>query len=188
MFSNGLRVAEIPDVNATGVLTRSGWAGWAASEDPASVGRQVFRAQCASCHTIDGYQGIRQALPTVAEFRAVAAGDGGEVYAAECAACHGDVSADEMREMLPTVEEIDVDREMIEDLNAGMIYASLFQLAEMGESYEVADHTRMIDTSEFPYPYMPPFVGTEDELEALAAYLASLVADRPEQLAMKGGQ
>jgi hypothetical protein len=31
-------------------------------------------------------------------------------------------------------------------------------------------------------------VGNEDEMEALAAYLASLVDDRPEQLAMKGGQ
>ena len=188
MFSNGLRVAEIPDVNASGVLARSGWAGLAAAEDPASVGRQVFRAQCASCHTIDGYQGIRQALPTVAEFRAVAAGDGGAVYRAECAACHSDVSADEMREMLPTAEEVDADREMIAELNAGMIYGTLLELAEMGEVYEGADHSRMIDTSEFAHPYMPPFVGNEDEMEALAAYLASLVDDRPEQLAMKGGQ
>ncbi len=188
MFSNGLRVAEIQDVNASGVLARSGWAGWAASEDPASTGRQVFRAQCASCHTIDGYQGIRQALPTVAEFRAVAAEDGAAVYEAECAACHGDVSADEMREMLPTPEEVDADREMIAELNYGMISGTLVRLSEMGEAYASADHSRMIDTSGFDSPYMPPFVGTEEEMEALAAYLASLVDDGPELLAMKGGQ
>jgi len=188
IFSNGLRVADIPDVNASGVLARSGWAGLAAVEDPASTGRQVFRAQCASCHTIDGYLGIRQLLPTVAEFRAVAAGEGTAVYRAECAACHTDVSADEMGEMLPSPEEIDADREMIAELNSGMIYGTLVRLAEMGEGYEAADHTHMIDTSGFDYPYMPPFVGNEGEMEALAAYLAGLVDDRPEQLAMKGGQ
>jgi cytochrome c1 len=46
----------------------------------------------------------------------------------------------------------------------------------------------MIDTRAFQTPYMPPFVGTEDELEALAAYLDSLVTERKPQLALKGGE
>ncbi len=191
MFSNGLTVAEISKINTGGVLAKSGWAGWAAAADPASTGRQVFRAQCSSCHTIDGYQSIRETLPTVGEFRAVAADDpagtGSVVFQAECAGCHPETSFDEMREMLPTPDEIDSDREMIRDLNLGMIYGTVARLAEMGEVYSNADHSQMIDTSQFDSPYMPPFVGTEEEMEALVEYLASLVHDEPERMAMKGG-
>lgn len=192
MFSNGLRVAEITHINANGVLQKSGWAALAAAADPQTTGRQVFRAQCSSCHTVDGYQSIRRVLPTVAEFRAVSAddpaGSGQLVFSAECASCHRDVSFDEMREMLPTPDEIDGDREMISDLNHGMIYGTLARLSEMGESYAEADQSVMIDTSQFDSPYMPPFVGTEEEMEALAEYLAGLVIDRSERVAMKGGQ
>jgi hypothetical protein len=47
----------------------------------------------------------------------------------------------------------------------------------------------MIQTQDFSHPYMPPFVGTFDELEALAAYLASLDQGDREQMARKeGGQ
>lgn len=191
LFSNGLGVGEISQINSGGVLAKSGWAGLAAAADPATTGRQVFRAQCASCHTIDGYQSIRRVLPTVDEFRAVSANDpagtGQVVYQAECAACHGEVSFDEMREMLPSPDEIDADPEMIRDLNHGMIYGTLARLAEMGEVYSASDHTRMIDTSQFDSPYMPPFVGTEDEMEALADYLADLVNDTNQRMAMKGG-
>jgi len=192
MFSNGVRVAEISQVNEVGVLATSGWAGLAAAADPATTGRQVFRAECASCHTIDGYQSIRRALPTVAEFRAVAADDppgtGLATFRTECAACHRDVSFDEMREMLPTPDEIDADPGMIRDLNRGMIDGTLVRLADMGAVYSGADQTQMIDTGQFDSPYMPPFVGTEDEMEALAGYLASLVSDDPERMATKGGQ
>ncbi len=191
MFSNGLRVAEISQINTGGVLAKSGWAGLAAAADPATTGRQVFRAQCASCHTIDGYQSIRQVLPTVNELRAVAAddppGSGPMVFLAQCAACHGDVTAGEMTEMLPTPDEIDADRGMIRDLIQGMIYGTIVRLAEMGEVYSNLDQAQMIDTSQFDSPYMPPFVGTEEEIEALAEYLGDLVDDEPQQIAMKGG-
>jgi mono/diheme cytochrome c family protein len=192
MFSNGLTVDDIADVNAAGVLVASGWAGHAAAADPTSTGRQVFRAQCASCHTMDGYQSIRQTLPTVAEFRAVSAdqppGSAASVYEAECASCHADIGVEEMREMLPSPDEIDADREMIQDLNAGMIYATLAQLAEMGEVYAAHDRSEMVDIGQFDSPYMPPFVGTEEEMEALADYLSGLVNDGVERMAMKGGR
>jgi hypothetical protein len=35
---------------------------------------------------------------------------------------------------------------------------------------------------------MPPFVGTEQELQELAAYLGSLVFDVEPRLAMRGGE
>ncbi len=77
---------------------------------------------------------------------------------------------------------------MIRDLNQGMITATLVELRAMGEAYAAADRTRMIDTSALHSSYMPPFVGTEQELEALAAYLGSLVDDVEPRMAMKGGE
>ena len=191
LFSNGLRVAEIAEVNQRGVLAAAGWAGHAAAADPADTGRQVFRAQCASCHTLDGYQSIREALPSVADALAVAAddpaGSGARAYRAQCAACHRDMSYQDMKGMLPSADEIRGDPEMIRYLNQGMIAAAVVKLRAMGEAYVAADRTRMIDTSGLHAPYMPPLVGTEDEAEALVAYLAGLADDREPRLAMKGG-
>jgi hypothetical protein len=93
-----------------------------------------------------------------------------------------------MKGMLPSADEIRGDPGMIHDLNHGMIIAFLEQLRGMGQAYLEADRTRMIDTGSFPSPYMPPFVGTEEELEALASYLAELVDEREPRLALKGVQ
>jgi mono/diheme cytochrome c family protein len=192
LFSNGLRVAEIAEVNQRGVLAVAGWAGHAAARDPADTGRQVFRAQCASCHTLDGYQSIREALPSVADALAVAAddpaGSGARAYREQCAACHRDVSFDDMKGMLPSPDEIRADSGMIHDLNQGMITATLVELRAMGEAYAAVDRTAMIDTSSLRFPHMPPLVGTEEELEALAGYLGGLIDDREPRVAMHGGE
>ncbi len=47
----------------------------------------------------------------------------------------------------------------------------------------------MIDTAAFYAPYMPPFVGTDAELEALAVYLSALsqAEPSPPRLARSGG-
>jgi mono/diheme cytochrome c family protein len=177
LFSNGLLVSDIPDINDSGVLARTGWAGPAA-EDPVEVGRAVYRTQCTSCHTLDGYQAIRPVLPTVADWVAVVAddpvGSGAAAYGAECAGCHTDVSHQEMVEMLPSAEEITAEPDMVRDLNQMMILGSLVELHEMGEAFVEAPAGKMIQTTDLRYPFMPPFVGTDEELEALAAYLASL--------------
>jgi mono/diheme cytochrome c family protein len=188
MFSNGLLVSDIPAINESGVVTRNGWASLAADE-PTAVGRQVFRAQCSSCHTLDGYQGIRDVLPTYHDMVAVVAdqpaGAGALVYADQCARCHADISFEEMVEMLPSADDMASDPEMIRDLNQGMIYATLSEMHEMGDAFTAAPAGEMIQTAEMPYPYMPPFVGTEDELEALANYLASLDGPATMELAHK---
>lgn len=59
MFSSGLLVSDIAALNETGVLARAGWATVGQPDTPEGRGRAVFRAQCASCHTVDGYLGIR---------------------------------------------------------------------------------------------------------------------------------
>jgi hypothetical protein len=92
-----------------------------------------------------------------------------------------------MREMLPTPAEMAEDPEMIADLNQGMIYMAVSQLQEMGAAYSAAPPGEMINTAELHSPYMPPFVGTDEELEALVEYLAVVVRGDDTELASIGG-
>jgi mono/diheme cytochrome c family protein len=190
MFSNGLLVSDIEAINNEGVLARSGWAARGA-DNSLSMGRQIFRAQCSSCHTLDGYQSIRRALPTYDDMVAVASGQSSGssdvAFESECAACHADMTAAEMREVLPTATEMAEDPEMIDDLNQGMIYMAVSQLHEMGEAYSAAPRGEMINTADLYSPFMPPFVGTEEELEAVVEYLAFVARRDGIELASNGG-
>ena len=117
MFANGVLVSEIPRLNKDGILSKARWAAHEAGRDPVSLGRAVFRAECASCHTLDGYLSIRQ--------RTAAA-------------------------------------------DSDFLTLFLTSLRDDGANW----------TSRPPgkpdFPYMPPFVGTDDELQALVSYLDSL--------------
>ena len=86
------------------------------ADEPAARGRQVFRAQCASCHTIDGYQGIRELLPE----------------------------------------------------DSDMTLGVLFAMYEQGQAFTELERGQSVDKSGLDYPFMPPFVGTDEELEAAA--------------------
>jgi hypothetical protein len=92
-----------------------------------------------------------------------------------------------MREMLPTPAEIAEDPEFIHELNQGMIYMAISQLQEMGEAYSAAPRGAMIGTADLHSPYMPPFVGTDEELEALVEYLAFVARGDGAVSAMNGG-
>ncbi|MCU0234234.1 MAG: cytochrome ubiquinol oxidase subunit I [Thermoanaerobaculales bacterium] len=190
LFSNGLLLSAIPELNESGVAAHSGWVA-RGGEDGASLGRALFRAQCASCHTLDGYQSIRRALPSRADLAALAAAEGPEAaeraFRAECAACHAEVGAQEMQGMLPSAEEMGQDPEMMAELNRGMIAATLLELRDMGEAFTAAPHGAMVDTAPLFAPYMPPFVGTDRELEALADHLASLDRGAEPTPARQGG-
>lgn len=119
MFSSGVLVSEIDDLNRRGILAKAGWARQErGTAEPASTGRAVFRAQCSSCHTLDGYLSMRT--------RAEA-----------------------------------FDRETL--------VLFLTALREDGPKWQKHPPDPKPD-----YPHMPPFVGTDEELEALAAYLDSL--------------
>jgi len=190
LFSNGLIVGDIEAINDQGVLARSGWAARGAT-DALATGRQVFRAQCSSCHTLDGYQSIRRALPTHDDMLAVVSdqpmGSSEGAFEAECAACHSDLTAADMRDMLPTAAEMGEDPDMIHDLNQGMIYMAVSQLREMGMAYSAAPRGAMINTAGLHSPYMPPFVGTDEELEALVEYLAMVARGDDAKLVSRGG-
>lgn len=61
LYSNGLHARDIPAMQGRSVLAEARWSlvKSAAEADPVTAGREVFRVQCMSCHTIDGYNGIR---------------------------------------------------------------------------------------------------------------------------------
>jgi cytochrome c5 len=190
IFSNGLLLSDIEALNSQGILARSGWTARGA-DDSLTVGRHIFRTQCRSCHTLDGYQSIRRALPAFDDMMAVASdqpeGNGARTFATKCASCHPDITAEEMRELLPTPAEMTEDPEMIHDLGRGMIYLALSELREMGEMYSAAPRGEMINTADLYSPFMPPFVGTDDELEALVEYLVFLTQGDGTDLAANGG-
>ncbi len=177
LFSNGLLVSQIDEINASGIAAHSGWV---AAGDPApeAFGERIFAAQCASCHTIDGYQSIREALPTVADMELVATdnpvGAGAIHYLEQCSRCHGEIEYQEMAEMMPTLDDIRDDPDFIRDLNLGMITMTLLELRDMGSSFADFEPGEQFDMRTLDRSYMPPFVGTEEEAEALALYLASL--------------
>jgi len=66
MYSNAVRVEDYERVEEAGVLASSKWMS-ARTIDPSNemaLGRELFRAQCMSCHTVGGYQDI---LPHLAD-------------------------------------------------------------------------------------------------------------------------
>jgi mono/diheme cytochrome c family protein len=64
MYSNGLRLEDVPRVRAQGVLKSARWVRHRDLDlrnlEPA--GAEIYRVECASCHTIDGYNSIRLAV------------------------------------------------------------------------------------------------------------------------------
>jgi cytochrome d ubiquinol oxidase subunit I len=121
MFSNGVLVSEIEALNRNGILSKARWAAHDAAPTPLSRGRAVFRAECASCHTLDGYLSIRK--------RTAAA---------------------------------DAD------------FLTLLVTALRDDGPRWASHP----PQKPDYAFMPPFVGTDEELSDLVTYLDSLKGTR----------
>jgi hypothetical protein len=57
-------------------------------------------------------------------------------------------------------------------------------MREEGEEYASGAyvHDGHIDTTGLDYPFMPPLVGTDEEVEALTAYLVSLKASHGQEV------
>ncbi len=61
MYSNGVRMPYVGRINQQGYLARSNWV-WNGSDASYSRGEAIFRGECGSCHTMDGYRPMRQLL------------------------------------------------------------------------------------------------------------------------------
>jgi len=194
MFSNGLLVSDIERINKEGLSASSGWVAASAEAGPVEHGRAIFKTQCSICHTLDGYQGIRRLLPSSADFLAVAAddppGSGERAFKAECAHCHDDTTYADMKDSIPTADDIRTDPGSTGEMIGMMTTAMVGRLREMGDFYAAADPAKTMNTHETRYPFMPPFVGNAEDLEALGAYLATLPdGDAPAaKVARRGGE
>lgn len=67
LYSNGVRVQRVDEMNANGYLATSAWIGsvpvtTANSLELDKVGERMFQGQCLSCHTLDGYRSLRRLL------------------------------------------------------------------------------------------------------------------------------
>jgi hypothetical protein len=64
MFSNGVRVSDVPYILKTGLLQNSSWAGERSVNDQNKIqaGRDVFMLACSRCHTLNGINAIRSNL------------------------------------------------------------------------------------------------------------------------------
>lgn len=113
MYSNSVHVVDVEKMRAQGALRTAKWVTTreVTPQNQMEVGRNLFITQCAQCHTIDGYNGIR---PMVKGWRE---------------------------------DFIDYQLQHLDELKG----------------------------------YMPPFIGTESERRALAAWLARLGAMPPFQ-------
>jgi cytochrome bd-type quinol oxidase subunit 1 len=60
MYSNGVRVPDVARINHEGYLKNSLWV--YNNKSSYSRGEAIFRGECQSCHTMDGYRPIRQLL------------------------------------------------------------------------------------------------------------------------------
>ena len=64
MYSNGIRVSDVERTREVGLLKSARWVRHH-EVDPQALertGEEVYRVQCASCHTVDGYNSIRFAV------------------------------------------------------------------------------------------------------------------------------
>lgn len=129
MFANGVLISEIDKLNQEGILSKAKWLMVGQPNEPVARGRAVFRAQCAMCHTENGYLGIRKLI----------AGADAETL-----------------DMILTV------------------------MRDEGEKYTSPQYTHrgQVATEKLDYPFMPPFVGTEEEREALKTYLLTLTGTK----------
>ena len=61
MYSNGVRVPYVSRINQEGYLAHTNWI-WNNSNSSYSRGEAIFRGECGSCHTLNGYRPLAKLL------------------------------------------------------------------------------------------------------------------------------
>jgi mono/diheme cytochrome c family protein len=63
IYANDIRIGQVESIAASGVARTSPWVEGSAADpraDRSNYGRQLFAMECGSCHSVDGYRGMRK--------------------------------------------------------------------------------------------------------------------------------
>jgi len=69
MYSNGILLSEVDELNQNGVLSKVKWANIEEYKEPEKIGEAVYNAQCYSCH------GLRKFNPMIPKVQGLSAED-----------------------------------------------------------------------------------------------------------------
>lgn len=69
MYSNGMTPDDIPKINKSGFLPAARWSkvNVVTEDNTMLAGAELFRLQCLSCHTVDGYNGVKNKINRLTE-------------------------------------------------------------------------------------------------------------------------
>jgi len=69
MFSNGISPSQVDSLNQTGILPVAKWTKIRQVDeaDPVPAGREIFRLECSSCHTLNGYNALSNKISKMTE-------------------------------------------------------------------------------------------------------------------------
>ena len=96
MYSTGLLVSEEDKLAADGMMVHTRWFNTDVGHDRTAIGKELYRAHCQPCHTLDGYNGLRpflahwnretvaSLLPRLQHLRALMPPWYGDAYENEC--------------------------------------------------------------------------------------------------------
>ena len=185
IYANDIRIGQVESIAASGVARTSPWVEGSAADpraDQRHYGRQLFALECGSCHSVDGYRGMRKFargwdakfageillhLPVVRETMPPFAGD------AHDRAALGSYLAS----LAPAIPSGTNDKEIGQQVFA--IHCAMCHsvggrrrpLDLKGTDPEAI--AGMLGTLSDINPNMPPFTGTDAEGRALAVYLSN---------------
>jgi cytochrome bd-type quinol oxidase subunit 1 len=69
MYSNGIAPSQVETISQAGILSTARWTNIREVDpnDPIPAGSEVFRLECSSCHTLNGYNGIANKIDKMTE-------------------------------------------------------------------------------------------------------------------------
>ena len=180
---------SIQNIQQKGLLPVAKWAESKeiTSENQMAAGMEIFRIQCQSCHTIDGYRGIRKVLVEKKWSQTAISRRISSLENMFNAVMPPFAGTDEERETLAAylttlapvapedveVTDIDISGEVVFEANCADCHeyaASDTMFVSMGK-YDFSEVSYLITRLDSLSEEMPPFEGSDAEREALARWI-----------------
>lgn len=211
LYSNGM-LAERPegydpddmialeDFEDAGMVAGTKWMSPAAANDQVTMGRDLFRAWCQPCHTLDGYNGLRPYLahwneetvasmvPRIEWMRALMPPWYATEEENEALTAYLMTLKPEQDAVLPAGEE---GEQLAWDISCGRCHTEYgyMSLAWSFEdyTYEEAEEFLLYEAGDMA-DEMPAYYGTDEQREALARYLVKIGESVAEETSDEGSE